>query len=132
MGGELRGSCHCKGVRYKVIGELREILACHCGQCRKQTGIHYAATGVKDSDLVMESERTLVWYDSSKDAKRGFCGTCGSALFWKGNDSDRISILAGSFDDKLPVRLGRHIFCEEKAEFYEITDDLPKYPKSDI
>ncbi len=43
-----KGSCNCGGVQWEAQGELRGILVCHCGQCRKQTGTFYAATNVAD------------------------------------------------------------------------------------
>ena len=83
MGKITRGSCNCGSVRWEAEGELRGIIACHCGQCRKQTGSYYAATNVPDEKLTLISEATLKWYQSSDDAKRGFCSECGSAMFWK-------------------------------------------------
>ena len=32
------GSCLCGAVSFKVHGALRQTIACHCIQCRKQTG----------------------------------------------------------------------------------------------
>ncbi|MCJ8311299.1 MAG: GFA family protein, partial [Rhizobiaceae bacterium] len=106
-----RGSCNCGGVKYTVTGPLREVIACHCGQCRKQSGHFYAATNVADSDLHIEDSGSLKWYAASEDAHRGFCGDCGSALFWKRVDRDKTSVLAGTMDgDAGGIKLDRHIF----------------------
>ena len=32
------GSCLCGGVAFEMRGQLKAITACHCTQCRKQTG----------------------------------------------------------------------------------------------
>lgn len=48
------GSCLCTAVRFKTRGELRELIFCHCTQCRKQTGLYYAATNVPDRDLELK------------------------------------------------------------------------------
>ncbi len=32
------GSCLCGGVTFEMRGPLKAITACHCTQCRKQTG----------------------------------------------------------------------------------------------
>ena len=88
-----RGSCNCGAVKWEAEGALRGILACHCGQCRKQTGSYYAATNVEDEQLTVTGEENITWYHASPVAKRGFCRNCGSALFWKPNDSDYTSIL---------------------------------------
>jgi len=123
MCGVTRGSCNCGAVRWQVDGPLREIIACHCSQCRKQTGLYYAATSAADKDLTIEGDG-LQWYEASDFARRGFCSICGSALFWKRNGGDKTSILAGSIDGETDLRIAEHIFVAEKPEWYEITDDL--------
>ncbi len=125
------GSCNCGGVKYAIEGEMRSVTACHCTQCQKQTGLYYAATNVLDADLTVEDSGTLKWYLASDTAKRGFCGECGSALFWKRNGSDTTSILAGSLDGDAGIKLERHIFVADKGAFYEIEDGLPQFSQSD-
>jgi hypothetical protein len=106
---------------------MREVVFCHCGQCRRQTGLYYAASNAMDADLTVEGADSVTWYASSDEARRGFCRHCGSALFWKYEGLDRTSIQAGSLD--MPSRLtpGYHIFCADKGDFYEISDGLPQY-----
>ena len=131
MSAVARGSCLCGAVR-EVAGPLREVVACHCSQCRKQTGHFYAATDCADEHLsVDDGQGALRWYAASHTAKRGFCGTCGSALFWRRNDGTETSILAGSLDDGAGVRLRRHIFVADKGAYYEITDGLPQFEADD-
>ena len=125
------GSCNCGGVRYRVNGPMREVVACHCSQCRKQSGHFYAATDCADADFEMVSDATLKWYAASDAAKRGFCGECGSALFWKRNNSDKISIMAGTLDDEGGVKLDRHIFCADKGSYYDIEDGKPQFDQGD-
>lgn len=114
------GSCLCGSVRFSVNGPLRPVIACHCVQCRKQTGNYMSATAADDKDLVVQADRTLKWYRSSETARRGFCGECGSALFWKADGKDYTAIAAGSIDGKLGVPLAGHIFCDFAGDYYEI------------
>ena len=130
MANKATGSCNCGGVTYKVNGELREVIACHCGQCRKQSGHFYAATQAQDAELEISDSGSLKWYPASDFAKRGFCGTCGSALFWKQDGSDNTSILAGTLDDHAGIKLDRHIFVADKGDYYEIKDGLPQHAQS--
>lgn len=126
-----RGSCLCGEVRFEVSGPLREIVACHCQQCRKQTGHFVAATSAALGDVVIEGAESLTEFRASDTATRKFCSVCGSLLFWQTDGSENISILAGSFDDGDIPKLGRHIFCEDKASYYEINDGLPQFAKYD-
>jgi hypothetical protein len=121
------GSCLCGRVRFSVKGKLREVVACHCHQCRKQSGHYYAATQAREIDLEMTDDGALKWYQSSDKGKRGFCSQCGSALFWKSDEEPYTSILAGSFDQPTGLRLTRHIFVADKGDYYEIDDGLPQF-----
>ena len=114
------GSCLCGAVKYEVDGPLRDVVACHCVQCRKQTGTYLSATAANDGDLTIVEDRGLKWYRSSGTASRGFCGECGSVLFWKGDGRDYTSITAGSVDGPTNLKLAGHIFCDSAGDYYEI------------
>jgi len=115
------GSCLCGAVAFEITGPLRPVIACHCHQCRKQTGTYMSSTAVKDEQFRLTETRGLKWYRSSDTGRRGFCEQCGSPLLWKGEGYDYIAITAGSIDGKLGVPLDGHIFCESAGDYYQIT-----------
>ncbi|QLF70724.1 GFA family protein [Peteryoungia desertarenae] len=114
------GRCLCEAVRLKVSGPLTELSFCHCSQCRRQTGLYYATTDVLMDKLSIEGEENVRWYRSSAKASRAFCGQCGSALFWHADGSPRIAVMAGVFDMPTGLSGGRHIYCEDKGDFYDL------------
>lgn len=114
------GSCLCGAVKYEVHGALRSVIACHCTQCRKQTGTYMSATACANDDFKLTESRGLKWFRSSDFARRGFCGECGSPLFWKGDGLDYTSITAGSIDGPLGVPLEGHIYCATAGDYYVI------------
>lgn len=122
------GACLCGAVSFEVRGSLRPIIFCHCSQCRKQTGHYYAATNVALKNIRLTGEGNLTWYRASDNAARGFCRTCGSALFWRGDGLDYISVLAGSFEGPTGLEPGYHIYCADKGDYYDLDDALPKFP----
>ncbi|MET0942271.1 MAG: GFA family protein [Mesorhizobium sp.] len=124
------GSCLCGAVRLTTTGNLRGVVYCHCSQCRKQTGHYFAATNVSNADLTIDGGENITWFRSSDFAERGFCRTCGSALFWKPRDGDYISVLAGLFDKPTGLKGECHIFLADKGDYYSVGDDLPKFEKS--
>jgi hypothetical protein len=124
------GSCLCGQVRITTHGVLRGVVFCHCSQCRKQTGLFYAATNVADDQLEVEGGEHVSWYEASDHAKRGFCKVCGSALFWKARDSVVTSVMAGVFDQPSGLEPAMHIFTADKGDFYGIGDDLPQHERS--
>ena len=124
------GSCLCGAVKFRTRGPLRGVVYCHCSQCRKQTGHFLAATSSADRDLTIEENGALGWYAASEEARRGFCRTCGSVLFWKRNDADSVSIMAGAFDRPSGLKGESHIFVADKGDYYEICDGLPQFQRS--
>ena len=126
---EKTGGCLCGSVRFRIAGALRDVVFCHCGQCRRQTGHFYAATNVDDRAIRVSGEEHVTWYAASEDAKRGFCSHCGSALFWKHRADSHVSVLAGAFDQPSGLKPGYHIFVADKGDHYEIGDGLPQHAK---
>ena len=117
------GGCLCGAVAYRVDGPLRPVIACHCRQCQKTSGHHVAATSARREDIHIEGN--LTWYQSSENARRGFCPTCGSNLFWDG-PGENLSIFAGTLDGPTGLKLAGHIYCADKGDYYEIADDARK------
>jgi hypothetical protein len=75
--------------------------------------------------LHLSRSATLVWYQSSESAERGFCGVCGSNLFWRQADSGTISITAGTLDAPTGLVMAKHIFVNDKSDYYDLSDGLP-------
>lgn len=121
----LTGGCLCGEIRYRATGPFRDVIACHCEQCRRASGHHLAATAVPKPGFEILSDETLRWFESSPGVRRGFCGRCGSNLFWMVEESAHVSIFAGTLDQPTGLRLIRHIYCADKADYYEIEDGLP-------
>ena len=115
------GSCLCGGVGFRVNGPLRAVVNCHCGQCRKWTGHHVAATAARKREFeLIDPEALLRWYRSSADARRGFCSRCGSSLFWQQEASDIVAILAGSIDGPTGLETVAEIYVKDKGDYYDL------------
>ena len=122
------GHCLCGAVTFKVRGKLGLVSYCHCSQCRRQTGLYYATTDTTVAAVEITGGDRIGSYRASSDAERAFCRDCGSALYWKADGAERISLMAGLFPNPTGLEGGYHIFCADKGDFYEINDGLPQYP----
>lgn len=122
------GSCLCGAVRFEVKGPLTGVSFCHCTQCRKTTGHYLASTQAETADMTFTEDRGLKWFRSSDFAERGFCAECGSTLFWRADGRPDLSIGLGIIDGATGLGGGRHIFVADKGDYYELADDLPKFP----
>jgi hypothetical protein len=124
------GRCICGAVAFEVTGPLRDVVLCHCTECRRWAGHAWAATASRVGDLDLTEDRGLRWIDSPDsvhDARRGFCGECGSSLFWQVPGSDWISISAGCLDGPTGIRTVRQIWTASHGDYYELDERLPSH-----
>jgi len=124
----ITGGCCCGGVRYEVRGPLRQIIACHCVQCRRTSGHFVAATACRRPAFQLVRSETLKWYVAVPGYRRGFCNECGSSLFFEQEGGERISIAAGSLDEPHGLRIVQHIYASEAGDYYRLDDGAAVSP----
>ena len=73
------GHCLCGAVEIEIRGTLRDVVVCHCGQCRKEHGAPPGYTSAPWPNVTIRGEKNLKWYQSSEQARRGFCRACRTA-----------------------------------------------------
>jgi hypothetical protein len=124
------GGCLCGAVKFEIDGPMRDVVACHCGQCMKTHG-NFGAYSATDKDkLKFTEDHGLTWFISSDTARRGFCRECGASLFWEPNFADYTAVAAGALDNPTGLKLVRHIFTDDKPDWYEISDGLEQVGQS--
>ncbi len=112
------GTCLCGGVAFEADAPLRPVIACHCSQCRRSSGHHWAASSVPLDRFRLTEDATLAWYRSSPDARRGFCARCGASLFWKPEREARISFAPGALDGPTDLGISDHIHKADAGDYY--------------
>lgn len=122
-----QGRCLCGAVAFEIAGELSPPLACHCRQCRRQSGHYVVSSDARRRDLRFTADSGLVWYRSSPEAERGFCRHCGSVMLWHCDD-ETVSVNLGCLDDSGALKLSGHIYTADKGDYYDIADALPQDP----
>lgn len=123
---EHSGGCQCGAVSYRVTGDMRDVVNCHCGQCRRIHGHAPGYSAARRADLTIEGEGNLAWYRSSEQAQRGFCRQCGSSLFRAPEGGDTVSITAGSIHPPTGLKTVRHIMVADRPDYYRIADGVPQ------
>jgi hypothetical protein len=122
------GGCLCGEIRWQASGKALSAMHCHCRQCNKFTGSAFA-TGVGfRTDAVTWKNEEPSFYQSSQDAKRGFCPRCGSSVSWHYLDEE-IWISVGSFDHPEEIQPEAHMMSEKQLPWLKIDDGLPRYPR---
>jgi hypothetical protein len=126
------GRCLCGAVTYEVRGPLRDVVLCHCDECQRWSGSVGAFAATRIENLVITETAALRWIDSpasNRRARRGFCGECGSSLFWHAAAGERIGIAAGTLDLPTGLRVAAHIYTHQTSDWDELpADGLPRDP----
>lgn len=123
------GGCLCGAVRFSVSGPVRDVVVCHCVECRRWAGGAWPATAAYRQDLSVGGEEALSWEPSpasAASARRGTCARCGSSLFWEAPNRPTVSIGVGALDDAEGLRLAAHIYVEHAQEWEQ--PGAPAYP----
>ena len=80
-----KGACMCGAIRFSFRGAPRFVADCVCDSCRRAHGATAVCwTGVNTEQFHLDAGTAeLTWYHSSAASERGFCGVCGSTLFFR-------------------------------------------------
>ncbi|MBU1691794.1 MAG: GFA family protein [Gammaproteobacteria bacterium] len=124
------GGCLCGAVRFEIDGPIRNIVYCHCSQCRKAQGSAFATNGIVRASgfRITAGEDVLTGYVSTPGQTKFFCKICGSPILSKSESRpDDVRVRLGTIDSDIEERPVAHIFATSKANWEEISGDLPQY-----
>jgi hypothetical protein len=127
----IEGQCLCGAVTVRATPVRRHVEACHCKMCRRWGGVAYVGVQCGTS-AEFTGEENIVRYRSSEWAERGFCGKCGSSLFFHYLPKGTYGVLAGLFPDDALLPLNEEIFIDEKPDYYAFAGDTEKMTGPEI
>ncbi|WP_158965117.1 GFA family protein [Chachezhania sediminis] len=130
------GGCLCGAVRYTLVQAPDHYDACHCGMCRKFSGgVEFGFDTPPDS-VTWEGAENIRTYRSSDWAERGFCGTCGSSLFYRtvgdGPAAGFLSMAGGSLDSLEGLTLTTEIYIDSKPSGHAFAGDTKKMTEAQV
>lgn len=76
------------------------------------------------ANFTLNTSDTLEWYDSSVEARRGFCRRCGAALFKEQKNGPKILIAVGSLDETDDWKNVKNVFTEEAGHYYSMLGEV--------
>ena len=125
------GHCLCGAIRYEYEGDPTLVVHCHCDSCRRQTSSPVATFVLVPAAALRFTSGQPKEYVSSPGVRRSFCGDCGSPIHYRTERRpDMVDLYAGTLSDASPLAPQCHVHTEEKLPWFEIQDDLPRYPGS--
>jgi hypothetical protein len=136
MGGISEGGCVCGAVRYRVLGEPKLPLVCHCRYCQRRLGTAFAAIAFYTDEAIESVEGTLNHYEhrsdeSGRSLRARFCPRCGTTVMIKAERlSGMTGISVGTFDEPGRVRIDRHIWMRSKLPWVKVPEDVAAHEQA--
>jgi hypothetical protein len=125
------GRCLCGAVRYEYSGEPTLVVHCHCESCRRHTSSAVTTFVIVPKSALHLTHGQAKEFASSSGVSRGFCAECGSPLYFRTDKRpDAIDLYAGTLDDPAALVPQCHVHAAEQLPWFEVLDDLPRYPGS--
>jgi hypothetical protein len=124
------GGCSCGAVRYQIDAEPVRAFQCQCRDCQKDSGGGHSSVFVfPRAALTIIGEAREIARSSDRGAikRKGFCPTCGVAIYNKPDKvPDMIGIYVGSLDDATSFKPAA-IFYAARGYAWDILDaDVPR------
>lgn len=119
------GRCLCGACSFTLTGPHNWVGHCHCESCRRATAAAFVTWIGHPNGAWAFTGAAPQTYRSSEKVMRGFCGTCGTPLFYKSEAyPDETHFYAALLDYPNSVTPREVYFAEEKLDWIDIPDHL--------
>jgi hypothetical protein len=124
----MTGSCLCGAVRFTATGPSRWVAHCHCTRCQRAHGAAFATWVGLDATAVAiaDPQGVLRWHQSALGGSRGFCGNCGSPMFFKGARwPGELHVARALFHGPVDREPQIHAYWDTHVSWVTLADGLP-------
>jgi hypothetical protein len=120
------GCCNCGEIKYQVTGKIAKVVNCHCNLCRKMNGSAFSTYAiVSESDFMLLSGKLNI-HKVSENAKKYFCGICGTPIFNSNPKYPEVKILHfGTLNLSSKLMPEINIYCESEVHWIRKINELP-------
>jgi hypothetical protein len=123
------GGCQCGAIRYTVSGALPPAYACHCDECKKQSGSAFALSiAIEWSRISVDGDVAIsvgLTY-GGKPKLRCFCSKCGNRLWHRASEDSRwVTLKAGTLNNAAEISPRGHLWVSKKQPWIVIDPALP-------
>lgn len=130
---KIDGRCLCGAFKFRITGSLGDVRLCHCDICRRANGSAFSANSRVPADCfeIVQQDAPITEFQSSPGAWKCFCSVCGSPVYSKvEHDPDHVRVRLGTLSREVHANIVAHVWVASKAEWEDITDDLPRFEQS--
>ena len=115
------GHCLCGAIQITAPEASPEVGACHCRMCRRWGGGPFMEIPC-GTNVSIDGQEHLRVFDSSEWGERGFCGRCGTHLFYRIKETGQHMVPVGLFEQDAGLVFSNQVFIEEKPAYYEFAN----------
>ena len=118
---ELQGRCLCGAITLTAMNAGQQVSACHCGMCRRWGGGPFMEVDC-GAEVEFGGEEHLKVFSSSDWAERGFCGECGTHLFYRLKETRAHMVPVGVLVEDPGRVFLTQVFIDAKPDYYSFKD----------
>ncbi len=119
----LTGHCLCGSCRFTLTGPHNFVGHCHCESCRRATSSPVTTWIGQENGRWTLTGDALVHRESSPGNMRGFCGTCGSPMYFKADRyPNEVHFYAALLDDPDAVTPTDEYHRDERLAWMHMTE----------
>lgn len=133
MSKELLGNCDCGAIHYKIMGNARLAVNCHCNACRKRNGSAYSTYCMVNQEnfSIERGQDYLSVYENESGGKKHFCSKCGSPLYnFNPRFEGRLMVVYGSLAEHKSLAPTFNVFCESQLPWVGNITSIKSFEKS--
>lgn len=123
------GGCLCGAVKYQASSDAPIQGDCYCEDCRRSSGTtHCTHMGLPETAVTVTGD--LTFFDKAADSgnvvSRGFCPTCGSAVYSTNSAMPGMIFIRGSSCDEVEkIRPRMTVYASRAPSWAPINRDNP-------
>ncbi len=128
------GRCLCGAIRFEVVPPTLFFAHCHCAYCREAHGAAFVSWvgAAEERFRWLDGSAQPRWYQSSRQSRRGFCGDCGTTLFFASTlCPGEIHVTRPALQGPIDREPQCHVFYDQHADWIAVDDTLPRYSTDD-
>lgn len=128
---KIDGHCLCRKVEFSIQIKDKNFDSCHCSMCRRWCGGPALAVEAEGA-VQFKDDKFVKIYNSSDWAERGFCGNCGTHLFYRLKDGKLWSVPLGALEDQSDFKFGTQIYVDHKPQYYTFANETKMMTEADV
>ena len=128
------GGCLCGAVRFAARMPALWVAHCYCSRCRRAHGAAFVTWVGCPAEQVdtHDPQGALRWYRVETGAERGFCGRCGSPMFFRSpRYPGELHLARALFDRELQQRPDSNAYIGNHVDWAPVAHNLPNDPEPD-